>query len=125
MVIDVAIVIIVLLTFFHGFKKGLISSVLSLISIVIALVAAIKLSQVASLYLTDWFNIGSKYLPIIAFVLVFILVVGIVNFASRAIEGVFKTLQLNFINKTGGGLMWAVSLLSFWFNCSQTNGNRR
>ncbi len=72
MILDIVFAIILLLAFIHGYRKGLIHSIVSLLALVIGIMAAVYLSELAAIYIDKWFNISSKYLPLISFMVVFI-----------------------------------------------------
>ncbi|MFT7587818.1 MAG: membrane protein required for colicin V production, partial [Limisphaerales bacterium] len=86
MIIDIIFALLVALALFHGWQKGIISSVVSVVAIGIALIAAIKLSEVASIYINNVLNIDSKFLPIVSLVIVFLVV--LIGF--RAMSGLVE-----------------------------------
>ena len=51
MIIDIIFAIVLLLAFIHGYKKGIIHSIVSLIALVIGIMAAVRLSELAAVYL--------------------------------------------------------------------------
>ena len=108
MIIDIIFAIILLLAFIHGFRKGLIHSIVSLISIVIGIMAAVYLSEIASTYINKWFHIASKYLPLVSFLLVFLVIYLLFRLLEKSLEGFFKILQLNFLNKLAGAIIWSI-----------------
>ncbi len=108
MIIDVIYAVILLLALITGLRKGLISSVFSLIAIVVAVITAVHFSHVAAAYLDKWFTISSRFLPFISFIVVFIIVIILFRLLAKAIEGIFRLISINFINKILGGLVWVV-----------------
>lgn len=108
MVLDIVFAIILLLAFIHGYRKGLIHSIVSLLALVIGIMAAVYLSELAAIYIDKWFNISSKYLPLISFMVVFIGIYFLFRLLEKMLEGFFKLLKLNFINKLAGAIIWSI-----------------
>ena len=82
MIIDIIFVILIVLALIQGYRRGLIVAVFSLISIIVGLAAAIKLSAVVANHLGHAVKVSDKWLPVISFAIVFIAVVFI-NTAGR------------------------------------------
>lgn len=122
MIIDIIFIIILLMAFIHGYKKGIIHSIVSLIILVIGIIAAVRLSEIAAVYLDRWFDVASRYLPLISFIVVFIGIILLFRLLEKVLEGFFKMLKLNFINQLIGAMVWCViwimlySTLLFYIN---------
>ena len=108
MIIDIIYAILLLLSFIHGFRKGLIHSVVSLIAMVIGMMAAVHFSQLAAVTIDKWLNISSQYLPLVSFIVVLLGIYLLFRLLEKALEGFFKLLQLNFINKMAGAIIWGL-----------------
>lgn len=108
MVLDIIYAIVLLLALIHGYKKGIIHSVVTFLALIIGLLAAVRFSELAAVYLDKWFNISGKYLPLIAFIAVFVGLYFLFRLLEQAMEGVFKLIKLNFINQTAGALVWGL-----------------
>lgn len=120
MILDILFVIILLWGLVTGYRKGIIYSVFSLFAFVFGTVAALKFGHVMAVYLEQWFNIGTKYLPFVSFIFMFLLVVLGFILAAKLLEGILKLVQMNFINKATGAFVWGfigIFLLStlFWY----------
>ncbi len=111
MVIDVIVFGLMVLALFKGWTKGFVLAVFSFFAFVVGLAAAIKLSAVVAGYLSAHTNIGSRWLPVLAFALVFILVAFLVRLGAKAIEGVLRAAMLGWANKVGGILLYALLYL--------------
>lgn len=70
--------------------------------------AAVYLSELTAIYIDKWFNISSKYLPMISFMVVFIGIYLLFRLLENMLEGFFKLLKLNFINQIAGAIIWSV-----------------
>jgi len=111
MLIDFAFALLLILAIIKGYKKGLVVAVFSVLAFIIGLTAAIKLSTVVSAYLQDNITVSSRWLPFIAFVLVFFIVVLLVRIGAGLIEKTFQELLLGWANRMGGVLLYAVLYL--------------
>lgn len=108
MILDIVFAILLLLAFIHGYRKGLIHSIVSLLAIVIGIMAAVYLSELTAIYIDKWFNVSSKYLPLISFMVVFIGIYLLFRLLENMLEGFFKLLKLNFINQFAGAIIWSI-----------------
>src|SRR5256885_793509 len=82
-----------------GLRKGLIIAVFSLLGFFIGLTAALKLSSVVADYIGTITNITQRWLPFIAFILVFIIVVFLVRLGAKMLEKVLQIAMLGWLNK--------------------------
>lgn len=108
MFIDFIAIGLLVLSIFKGFRNGLIVAVFSLLAFIIGLAAALKLSAVIADYLGSNTNISQRWLPILAFALVFFVVVLLVRLGAKAIEGGLRMAMLGWLNKLGGILFYAL-----------------
>ncbi len=120
MYIDLAFLVMAALGFLTGYRKGILHSVFFLLGLVLGVYGALNFSLEASEFLSERFDIDPHYLPLLSFVLVFLLITGLLLFLATALEAVLKALKLNMINKLSGALVWLMlSLFIFstalWF----------
>ena len=108
MLIDILFLILMILAFFKGIKKGLILAVFSLVGLIIGLAAAMKLSVIVADYLKDTVNISAKWLPFISFIVVFIAVLILVRIGATALEKTIDFVMMGWLNKLGGIIFYAV-----------------
>jgi membrane protein required for colicin V production len=111
MFLDSVVIIILVFAFFKGFRKGLVVALFSFIGFFIGLAAAIKLSSIAAFYINESFTISQRWVPFIAFTLVFLLVVFLVRLGAKAIEGMLSAVTLGWVNRVGGVLFFSVLYL--------------
>ena len=104
MILDIIYAIILLLAMIHGYRKGIIHSIVSLLALIVGLLAAVRFSELAAVYIDKWFNISGKYLPLIAFIAVFIGLYLLFRLLEQALEGFFKLIKLNFVNQIIGAI---------------------
>jgi len=115
MFIDITVFILLILAAFKGFRNGLVVAIFSLLAFIIGLAAAIKLSAVAATYIGNSVNISQRWLPVLAFVIVFLLVVFLVRLGAKAIEGVMRFAMLGWLNRLGG-IMFYMLMYIFIFS---------
>jgi membrane protein required for colicin V production len=108
MFIDIIAVGLLVLSIIKGFRNGLVVAIFSLLAFIIGLAAALKLSAVVADYLGNDTNISQRWLPILAFALVFFVVVLLVRLGAKAIEGGLRMAMLGWLNKLGGIVFYAV-----------------
>jgi len=111
MIIDIVVIILLVLSLFKGLKNGLVIAVFSFLAFLIGLAAALKLSAVVAAYLGAATHIGERWLPFIAFGLIFIIVVLLVRLAARALQGLLQVAMLGWLNRIGGVLFYALLYL--------------
>jgi membrane protein required for colicin V production len=125
MLIDVVFLILVVLAAFKGLRNGLIVALFSLIGFIVGMAAAVKLSTVAAGYIGQAVNISDRWLPLVAFIVVFVLVVLLVRLGAKALEGVINVAMLGWLNRLGGVLFFVLLYLFIFsivlFYLSQTN----
>jgi len=102
MIIDILFAVILVLAIIKGYSRGLIIAVFSLVALVVGLAAAMKLSTLAAGWLKDTVNVSAKWLPVLAFVLVFVLAVLLVRLGAKALEKTVEWAMLGWVNRLGG-----------------------
>ncbi len=122
MFIDLAVVVLVIIGIFKGLHKGFVVGLFSFLAFIVGIAAALKLSAVAAAYIGSNTNISQRWLPVLAFALVFLLVVFLVHVGAKALESVLRIVLLGWLNKLGGVLLFAIlylflfSVLLFYAN---------
>jgi membrane protein required for colicin V production len=111
MIIDIVAIALLLLAIFKGFRNGLVVAIFSFLAFVIGLAAALKLSAVVAEYLGNSTNISQRWLPVLAFTIVFFVVVLLVKLGAKAIEATLKIVMLGWLNKIGGIVFYALLYL--------------
>ncbi|MFT4644459.1 MAG: membrane protein required for colicin V production [Planctomycetota bacterium] len=115
MVIDVIFLLIIIASFYSGFKQGIIYAVLSFLGIFVGVIAALNFSTFAGIWLVKNFNLPEIVIPTLSFVVVLIVVIAAIKFVAFLAKKILQTISLNFVNKISGGLLYAV-LASFIFS---------
>jgi membrane protein required for colicin V production len=90
--------------FYKGFTKGFIIEFATLIALLLALYCGVKLTDFASKFLIDKFNLQTGFISIIAFACVFLCILVSVFSIAKLLELIVKITMLSLINKIFGGI---------------------
>ena len=115
MIFDRLFVIFVGGGFWWGYQKGIIYSVFSLAAYFIGIIVALKFSYIAVKFLQTSLSLGPKALAVIAFILMFLLIVLLIRGVAWTLEEILKSFSLNMINQLIGGVIF--SLISVYILC--------
>ncbi len=99
MIIDFLVIIAMVLAIVKGYRNGLIIALFSVIGIVIGIAAALKLSAGVAARLGEQSN---RWLPFLAFLLVFIAVIVIVKIGAKLLQTTVEWAMLGWLNRLGG-----------------------
>jgi len=108
MIIDIAFVLVMIVAIFKGISKGFIVGIFSLLAFVIGLAAALKLSAVTASYLSKNIMWATKWIPVISFLLVFILVVLLIGLGARILKKTIAFAMLGWLDRIGGVLLYII-----------------
>ncbi|MBN3035423.1 MAG: CvpA family protein [Bacteroidales bacterium] len=106
--LDILIVVPAIWFAYQGFRKGFIFELASLAGLVLGIYAGIHFSDEFAIWLERLFHINERYLPVVSFAILFILVVLLVYLAGRILEGMVNLLAAGFLNKLAGILFGTV-----------------
>ncbi|MEP6950428.1 MAG: CvpA family protein [Ginsengibacter sp.] len=108
MIIDIGFLLIMILALFKGLRKGFILGIFSLLAIIIGLAAALKLSALVAAYLQKNVATATRWLPVLAFLLVFIVVILLVGLGARLIKKTVDLAMLGWLDRLGGVLLYII-----------------
>lgn len=114
MVIDILFTFLMIAAIIKGYHKGFIVAVFSLLAFIIGLAAAVKLSVVVAGYIDKVVNVSDKWLPVISFILVFLLVALIVRWAAALLQKTVEFAFLGWANKAGGIIAYTVLYITIF-----------
>jgi len=119
--IDIILSILLLIGLVSGFRRGLVLEIISLISLLIGIIGAIKLQTYGVDLLTPYAEGFEGAIPVIVFILIFILLVFAIRTVGRVIKSVmdktiFGALD-NYLGAIFGLLKWAfmISVLIMFY----------
>jgi membrane protein required for colicin V production len=107
MAIDVLFIVFLLLAIFRGLRHGFIIAVVSAVAWIIGIAAAIKLSAVVASYARAHMHLPPRWLPVLAFLLVFLVVVLGLRAIAGLIEKAIDLAMMGWLNKLLGVLLYA------------------
>ena len=108
MIIDIAYLFVMVLAIFKGLSKGFIVGIFSLLAFIIGLAAALKLSAIVANYLQKNVVEFTKWLPILSFILGFIIVALLVSAGAKLIKKTIEFAMLGWVDKLGGMALYIV-----------------
>jgi membrane protein required for colicin V production len=108
MMIDIVFILVLIAAIVKGLRRGLIVAVFSFVAFIAGIAAALKLSTVVADYLKDSVNVSARWLPVLSFILVFIVVALLVRLGANLIEKTVELALLGWVNKLGGILFYCV-----------------
>jgi membrane protein required for colicin V production len=112
--IDIVTFLVLALAVFKGIRNGLVMAVFSFIALFLGVLAALKLSATTAIWLEDTVQVSARWLPLLSFLLVFIVVVILVNMIGKLLEKTTEWAFLGWANKAGGIVFYAVIYLLIW-----------
>lgn len=115
MLLDIIFAVLIVLAALQGYRSGLIVGLFSLVAVIIGLAAAMKLSAVVAGYIGRNVNVSEEWLPLISFVVVFLIVVLLIRWGAKAIERTAEIAMLGWVNKLGG-IVFYVALYTIVFS---------
>ncbi len=103
--LDIILLIPIIWLGYRGFVRGFIIELASLIALILGIYAAIHFSYYASDLLVKYFTLKEKYLPVVSFILTFLVVVIVVYGIGKILEKIIDMVALGFLNKILGGAL--------------------
>lgn len=107
MLLDLITVLLAVLGFYQGFSKGLIKTVFTTLSLMIGIVAALKLSPIVIGLLQKSFEINPAISFVLGFVITFMAVMLLIRFIGKQLEKISEKMHIGGVNKLLGGLLLA------------------
>lgn len=113
--IDIVLGLLLLFSAIGGFRKGLIAELASLAALILGVWGAIEFSGITSEFLIENFNVQTRHLNIISFVVTFIVIVILVHIVGNVVNKLVDTVMLGFVNRLAGlvfGIVKSALILS-------------
>jgi len=105
--IDILLLVFLVLAVFNGLRQGFIIAFFSVIAIIIGLAAAIRLSVTVAGFLKNSMHWSGRWLPVLAFLLVFVAAALLVRWGARLAEAAVDLAMMGWLNKLAGMLLYA------------------
>lgn len=109
--IDIIILVPLAYAAWHGFRKGFIIEIFTLLALLVGIYAGIHFSDWTSEKIETTIEIEANYLPVVAFTITFLAVGAMVYFAGKMIERMLKVVNLSPVNKLLGVLFGMLKML--------------
>ena len=112
--LDAIILICLIPAIFQGIRKGFISQVISIISLIAGIWASARFADAVTLWASKYITASEQVLKIIAFAIILILVFIVLGLIGRLLESILKFAFLGWLNKLAGvvfSLLKAVLIL--------------
>ncbi len=102
--LDVILLVPLAWATFMGIKKGLVIELASLVALILGIYIAVHFSFITASLLSEYIDISPGILPIVSFIITFILIVLGVHLIGKITEKLVKMVALGFLNRIGGAI---------------------
>lgn len=97
-----------------GFRKGFILEIITLLALILAVIGGFHFLHWGMSVLTDNFQLSGKFLPFLAFLLIFVGIVAIVNAIGQVLKKVVDMAFLGGVDRIAGALLGALKFVFFF-----------
>ncbi len=111
MILDGIVLIISILAFIRGWKKGLLWAVFSLVAVIIGIILSLKLSHTLADYLFKNNILTGQYTLLLSFIIIFLLVLFAFRSGVKLVETFLDKVFLGWVNNLTGGLLYTFFVL--------------
>lgn len=108
--LDLGLIVLLVLAFFSGAKKGLFVALASLIGLIAGIYCALYFSDFAADYLMSWFEWDSGTTNVVAFGVTFLAVLILVSILGKIVTHIADLAFLGAVNKLLGGVFEVVAM---------------
>lgn len=105
--IDIALLVIILIGAYQGYKDGFLMGLITVLALVLGVFGAFKLMGAGMIFLQEEFNADKVLLPYLAFILIFVLIVVAVTWMGRAVRNSIDKTFLGRIDEVMGSFLGA------------------
>jgi membrane protein required for colicin V production len=112
-ILDIILVAIILFGAYKGYKKGFLLEILSFFAFLIAILTAFKLLNAGIDFIQEHFEFTSRYLPVIAFVIIFIVVLIGIHLLNKLLKKIIDVTFLGTFDNLAGAALGAVKMAFF------------
>ena len=103
-IVDIILLICFIPAVIQGFRKGFISQVVAIVSIIAGAWLSFRFADTVSQWIAQYIQGSEQVLKIVAFALIFIAVIIGLTLVGKIIEGTFKLIMLGWLNRLLGML---------------------
>lgn len=105
MAVDVLFIIMATFGFYFGFSFGLMKVVLTVLSLMFAVLAAMAFTPMTTNIIIDTFEIDSVFLPFVAFLVTLLIVLMLARIVTKLIEETVDNKRFDVVSQIVGGLI--------------------
>lgn len=105
MAVDVLFIIMATFGFYFGFSFGLMKVVLTVLSLMFAVIAAMAFTPMTTNIIIDTFEVDSVFLPFVAFLITLLVVLMLARIVTKLIEETADNKRFDVISQVIGGLI--------------------
>tara|TARA_R110002020_G_scaffold114593_3_gene263510 strand:- start:8498 stop:9085 length:588 start_codon:yes stop_codon:yes gene_type:complete len=109
-ILDIILGLLIIWGLFNGIKNGFFVELASLIALILGIYGAIHFSYIVGNYLSENSDWDSQYIPLIAFLITFIIIVIVVSLAGKILTKIADFVLLGLLNKIAGGIFGALKV---------------
>lgn len=103
-VIDIVIGVFLVIGFVRGFQKGFVIELTSLLSVLLGIIGAFKVSGYVETYLYNWVSWDPKFVQLASFILSFLVIVIIVSIIGKLLTRLIQVIALGMLNRFIGAI---------------------
>ena len=104
-IIDIILILILGYGGYKGYQTGLLIQIITFLAFIVAIVTAFHLGQMGVSSLKKWFDLEQSLLPVISFILIFIVVLIAIILFGRFLTGVLHQTLLGSIDQYAGAFV--------------------
>ncbi len=104
-IIDIGLGLSLLIGAYYGYKSGFLMELFALVAIILGVIGGFKLLGWAMILLSGKFDINAKFLPFVAFAVVFFLILFVINLLGKTTKAFVDQSFLGSADKAAGGLL--------------------
>ena len=101
-IIDAIILICLIPAIFQGFRKGFISQVISIVSIIVGIWASAQFADMTTSWISQYITASEPVLKIVAFAIILVVVFLVLGLLGRLLESILNFAFLGWVNKLLG-----------------------
>lgn len=108
--LDIGLIVLLIIAFISGAKKGLFVALASLIGLVVGIYCALYFSDYVGDYLIEWFEWDSGTTNAVAFGITFLVVLIVISLAGKVLTKIANLAFLGTLNKLLGGFFEVLAM---------------
>lgn len=109
--IDLLILIPLALGAIGGFRKGFILEIITLLALILAVIGGFHFLHWGMSVLSENFQLSGKFLPFLAFLLIFVSIIAIVNAIGQALKKIIHMAFLGGFDRIAGAVLGALKFV--------------